>query len=139
MYFNPKRKEKKEKDVSRIHWATCYNRFKSSFSFWFKLEKSVSCTIEFSNLLTVTRMFLTVMAWDIDKNKWVFLSISVFFFFFSLLAIYPWRWNNGGGERDRERNVERESKYTPSVPLCLSFIPFWDVPKYCHVSKNKSH
>ena len=29
--------------------------------------------------------------------------------------------------------------YTPSVPLCLSSIPFWDVPKYCPVSKNKSH
>ena len=28
---------------------------------------------------------------------------------------------------------------TPSVPLCLSSIPFWDVPKYCPVSKNKSH
>ena len=28
---------------------------------------------------------------------------------------------------------------TPSVPLCLSFILFWDVPKYCPVSKNKSH
>ena len=28
---------------------------------------------------------------------------------------------------------------TPSVPLCLSFIPFWDVPKYCPVFKNKSH
>ena len=29
--------------------------------------------------------------------------------------------------------------YTPSVPLCLSSIPFWDVPKYCPVSKNKSN
>ena len=29
--------------------------------------------------------------------------------------------------------------YTPSVPLCLSSILFWDVPKYCPVSKNKSH
>ena len=28
---------------------------------------------------------------------------------------------------------------TLSVPLCLSSIPFWDVPKYCPVSKNKSH
>ena len=28
---------------------------------------------------------------------------------------------------------------TPSVPLCLSSIPFWDVPKYCPISKNKSH
>ena len=28
---------------------------------------------------------------------------------------------------------------TPSVPLCLSSIPFWDVLKYCPVSKNKSH
>ena len=29
--------------------------------------------------------------------------------------------------------------YTPFVLLCLSSIPFWDVPKYCPVSKNKSH
>ena len=28
---------------------------------------------------------------------------------------------------------------TPSVPLNLSSIPFWDVPKYCPVSKIKSH
>ena len=28
---------------------------------------------------------------------------------------------------------------TPSVPLCLSFIQFWDVPKYCSVSKNKNY
>ena len=28
---------------------------------------------------------------------------------------------------------------TPSVPLCLSSIPFQDVPKYCPVSKNKSY
>ena len=28
---------------------------------------------------------------------------------------------------------------TLSVPLCLSSIPFWNVPKYCPVSKNKSH
>ena len=28
---------------------------------------------------------------------------------------------------------------TPSVPICFFSIPFWDVPKYCLVSKNKSH
>ena len=28
---------------------------------------------------------------------------------------------------------------TPSVPLCLSSIPFWNVPKYCPVSKIKSY
>ena len=28
---------------------------------------------------------------------------------------------------------------TPSVPLFLSSIPFWDVSKYCPISKNKSH
>ena len=28
---------------------------------------------------------------------------------------------------------------TPSVPVCLSSIPFWDIPKYCPVSKNKSY
>ena len=27
--------------------------------------------------------------------------------------------------------------YTPSVQLCLSSIPFWDVSKYCSVFKNK--
>ena len=30
-------------------------------------------------------------------------------------------------------------KFTPSVPVCLSSILFWNVPKYCPVSKNKSH
>ena len=29
--------------------------------------------------------------------------------------------------------------YTPSVPICLSFIPFWDIQKYCLISKNRSH
>ena len=33
----------------------------------------------------------------------------------------------------------KSQKNTPSVPLCLSSILFWEVPKYCHVSKNKSH
>ena len=28
---------------------------------------------------------------------------------------------------------------TPSVPLCLSSIPFLDVLKYCPISKNKSY
>ena len=28
---------------------------------------------------------------------------------------------------------------TPSVPIYLSFIPFWDVLKYCLASKNKSN
>ena len=35
--------------------------------------------------------------------------------------------------------IKKKKKTTPSVPLCLSSIPFWDVPKYCPVSKNKSH
>ena len=30
-------------------------------------------------------------------------------------------------------------KNTPSVPLCLSSILFWNIPKYCPVSKNKNH
>ena len=30
-------------------------------------------------------------------------------------------------------------KTTTSVPVCLSSIPFWDVPKYCSVSKNKNY
>ena len=33
----------------------------------------------------------------------------------------------------------KSQKNTPSAPLCLSSILFWEVPKYCHVSKNKSH
>ena len=28
---------------------------------------------------------------------------------------------------------------TPSIPVYLSSIPFWDVPKYCSISKNKSY
>ena len=28
---------------------------------------------------------------------------------------------------------------TPSISLFLFSIPFWDVPKYCPISKNKSH
>ena len=28
---------------------------------------------------------------------------------------------------------------TPFVLVYLSSIPCWDVPKYCHVSKNRSH
>ena len=32
-----------------------------------------------------------------------------------------------------------EKESTIFVPFCLSAIPFWDVPKYCSVSKNKSH
>ena len=28
---------------------------------------------------------------------------------------------------------------TPSILVCLSSIPFWDVPKYCHVSTNKNY
>ena len=33
----------------------------------------------------------------------------------------------------------RQKETTTSVPLCLSSIPFWNVPKYSPVSKNKSH
>ena len=33
----------------------------------------------------------------------------------------------------------KEFSYTPSVPVCLSSIPFWDVLKYCPVSKNKNY
>ena len=29
-------------------------------------------------------------------------------------------------------------KNTPSVLVCLSSIPFWDVSKYCPVFKNKN-
>ena len=28
--------------------------------------------------------------------------------------------------------------HTTSVPICLSSIPFWDVPKYCPIFKNKN-
>ena len=28
---------------------------------------------------------------------------------------------------------------TPFVLVCLSSISFWDIPKYCPVSKNKSY
>ena len=29
--------------------------------------------------------------------------------------------------------------YTTSVPICLFSIPFWGVPKYYPMFKNKSH
>ena len=35
--------------------------------------------------------------------------------------------------------IHNQLSSTTSVPLCLSSIPFWDVPKYCIVSKNKSN
>ena len=28
---------------------------------------------------------------------------------------------------------------TPSIQICLSYVPFWDVPKYCFVFKNRSY
>ena len=39
--------------------------------------------------------------------------------------------------RDREERDNNIFLYTPFVPVCLFSIPFWDVPKYCPVSKNK--
>ena len=42
------------------------------------------------------------------------------------------KWD-GGSVKIRIKNI------TPSIPLFLSSISFWDVSKYCPVSKNKSH
>ena len=39
----------------------------------------------------------------------------------------------------KDLNVSLSLPIIPSVPLCLSSILFSDVPKYCPVSKNKSH
>ena len=33
--------------------------------------------------------------------------------------------------------IIRMKTHTTSVPVCLFSTPFWDVSKYCHVSKNK--
>ena len=35
--------------------------------------------------------------------------------------------------------IIKNKNSTPSVPFFLSSIPFWDVPKYYPVSKNKNH
>ena len=53
-------------------------------------------------------------------------------------------WNVSNFVCEQHEGNEIESFYdniitTPSVLLFLSFILFWDVPKYCPVSKNKSH
>ena len=51
-------------------------------------------------------------------------------------------WGEKGNEKKRVRWVRgrerrEKKKNTTSVPVCLSSILFWDVPKSCHVSKNK--
>ena len=35
--------------------------------------------------------------------------------------------------------VKVKLSITPSISAYLSSIPFWDVPKYCPISKNKSY
>ena len=42
-------------------------------------------------------------------------------------------------EKEKRKKKIIRLHCTPSVPLCLSSIPFWDVPNYCPVSKNKSY
>ena len=34
-------------------------------------------------------------------------------------------------------NTNNNKQNSSLIQICLSSIPFWDVPKYCHVSKNK--
>ena len=53
-------------------------------------------------------------------------------------------WNVSNFVCEQHEENEIESFYdniitTSSVPLFLSSILFWDVLKYCPVSKNKSH
>ena len=53
-------------------------------------------------------------------------------------------WNVSNFVCEQHEGNEIESFYdniitTLSVPFFLSSIPFWDVPKYYPVSKNKSH
>ena len=41
--------------------------------------------------------------------------------------------------RKESKKRKKEKIYTPSIPVCLFSIPFWNVPKYCPVFKSKSY
>ena len=59
--------------------------------------------------------------------------------FLPFLFLFLGKKNDFQSNQRREEEGKKFKNNTPSVPLCLSSIPFLDVPKYCPVSKNKSY
>ena len=60
---------------------------------------------------------------------------------FGFIYIYIDNNNNNNNWEKNYKNIHAMQglNTTSSIPVCLSFILFWNVPKYCPVSKNRSH
>ena len=55
--------------------------------------------------------------------------------------LFKWAWEKKmiSSQIGLAMGKQTNLSLTPFVLVCLSSIIFWDVPKYCPVSKNKSH